>query len=87
VVVLAVLVISTAVAMAAPVPTIGGESHPTSLGNGDGSVILGGLNGRGRVGHLGRIRWVRWSPTEAVGRGAEWDRCTDVRGCALAHDL
>jgi hypothetical protein len=77
----------SASAMAAHFPTIGGESHPAWIGNGDGSVILGGLDGTGRGGQLGHIRWTTWSSKEAVGLGAEWDRCMDYRGCSHPYTL
>ena len=83
----AVVAAFSAPAMAGHFPTIGGESHPAWLGNGDGSVILGGLDGTGRGGQMGHIHWTTWSSTEAVGWGTEWDRCFDYRGCPRAYTL
>jgi hypothetical protein len=90
--VLSVLAVWAAVAPAARFPSIGGDSHPATLANGDGSAVIGGLDGTGErdsLGHvqLGHIRWTTWTRQHAVGWGVEWERCIDVRGCPAAYTL
>ena len=79
-------------------PTLGGAVRPAWWSNGDGSWVVGGLDGtghpqaRGAVtgAHVaavtfGHIQWASWTRTEAVGWGIGWDRCFDFRGCPLAY--
>jgi hypothetical protein len=76
----------------ARLPTLGGDVRPPSWSNGDGSWIVGGLDGTGQrdkrgYPNLGHIQWARWSSSKAVGWGVGWDRCIDARGCPLAYTL
>lgn len=81
----AAVVAGLAATASASVPSIGGEIEPAWLGNGDGSVILGGFDGTGRGGNFGHIRWTTWSATKAVGWAAEWDRGVSPEGPFRLH--
>jgi len=89
--ILAVLTVLLAVAPSAVadkrLPTLAGEIRPAMWGNGDGTEIMGGLDGTGRGDDFGHIRWTTWSSTEALGWGAAWDRCLNFRGRPCTYAL
>jgi hypothetical protein len=54
---------------------------------GEGGWIVGGLTGTGDGTQFGRIHWIRWTRSEALGQGVIWVRCLDLGGCRTAYQL
>lgn len=73
-------------------PAVDGErtwaTLPTQLSNGDGSFLVGGLDGTG-AGRTpaGHIDWISWTRSEAIAWGIGWNKCFDAKGCPKSYFL